>query len=180
MLAGRGTLWLTKKQGVFPCLSPQSQKKPKTAKNLPQIPACARALDAEPCQPFDGFSDGGSEKQRTLHLLRVRSPTALVERSRHLLGEEEIVCPLRASEKPVERVERFFRCSAREIHFEASKGSREQNPDLRALSAACYLTSRRRNLLKSEMYVVDLRATNSKHKDRKDVPTPPRSNYLEK
>jgi hypothetical protein len=104
----RGALWLTKKQRGFPCIPPHRRSKPKTAKNLHQIPACARALDAEPCQPFDGFSDGGSEKQGNLHLWRARSPTALGERSRHLLSEEELVCALRASEKPVERVERFF------------------------------------------------------------------------
>lgn len=122
MLAGRETLWLTKKQRGFPCLSPQSQKKPKTAKNLPQIPACARALDAEPCQPFDGFSDGGSEKQGNLHLWRVRSPQVLVERSRHLLGEEEITCPLRASEKPIQRVEGFLGRSVSQNHLIVSRG----------------------------------------------------------
>jgi len=122
MLAGRGALWLTKKQRGFPCLSPQSQKKPKTAKNLHQIPAYARALDAEPCPPFDGFSDGGSEKQGNPHLWRVRSPKALVERASHLLGEEEIGCPFRASEKPVERVDSFFRPSVSKNHLSVCMG----------------------------------------------------------
>ena len=81
-------------------MTPQSQKKPKTAKNLHQIPARARALDTEPCQPFDGFSDGGSEKQGNLHLSHPRSPTALVERSRYLLGEEVIVAPSELHRRP--------------------------------------------------------------------------------
>ena len=119
---GRWTLWLTKKQRGFPCLSPQSQKKPKTAKNLLQIPACARALDAEPCQPFDGFSDGGSEKQGNLHLWRTRSTTAVAGRSRHLLGEEEICCTVRASEKPVQRVEGFLGRSVSQNHLSVSRG----------------------------------------------------------
>jgi hypothetical protein len=122
MLAGRGTLWLTKKQREFPCLPPQSQKKPKTAKNLLQIPACARALDAEPCQPFDGFSDGGSEKQGNRHLCRTRSPKALVERSRHLLGEEGISCNVRASEKPIQRVGGVLGRSVSQNHLSVSRG----------------------------------------------------------
>ena len=71
-------------------MTPQSQKKPKTAKNLHQIPARARALDAEPCQPFNGFSDGDPEKQGKQPIFHTRSPIALIERSRHLLGEEVI------------------------------------------------------------------------------------------
>lgn len=122
MLAGRGTLWLTKKQRGFPCLPPQSQKKPKAAKNLHQIPAYARALDAEPYQPFDGFSDGGSEKQGNLPTLSDQSPKAPVERSRHLLGEEDNNCPVRASEKPIQRVEGFLGRSVSQNHLSASRG----------------------------------------------------------
>ena len=65
-------------------------------------------MDAEPYQPFNGFSYGGSEKQGNLAILRTRPPTALVERSRQLLGEEEINCPFRASEKLIQRVEGFL------------------------------------------------------------------------
>ena len=122
MLAGRETLWLTKKQRGFPYLPPQSQKKPKTAKNPHQIPARARALDAGPCQPFDGFSDGGSEKQGKLPTLSDQSPKAPVERSRHLLGEEDNNCPLRASKKPTQRVDRFLRCSVSQNHLSVSTG----------------------------------------------------------
>jgi len=64
--------------------------KPKPAKNLHQIPAYARALDAEPCQSCDGFSEGGSEKQGNLPILPITAQQALVERLRQLLGEEEL------------------------------------------------------------------------------------------
>jgi hypothetical protein len=79
-------------------------------------------LDTEPCQPFDGFSDGGSEKQGNLHLCRTRLTTALVGRSRHLLGEEEICCTVRASEKLVQRVEGFLGRCVSQNHLSVSRG----------------------------------------------------------